>query len=175
MTQLPAPPAGFLPSLILTLIWFLILQSARASMWRLALLALPGTLAHELAHLVVGFLLLARPTGFSVWPKRSGSGWALGSVAFRGINLFNGAFVAFAPLLFLPLAWFGLIRLAAPFWVHHQWGWWFGGTYVISTILFAALPSLQDIKQGGPSLLLYGTLVGLWCLFGPSVWRTGFH
>jgi hypothetical protein len=170
MNNFPAPPAGFLPSMALTVVWVLILQSARASMWRLALLALPGTFAHELAHLVVGFLLLARPAGFSLWPKRSGHGFTLGSVAFRGINLFNGAFVALAPLLFLPLAWFCLIRLAAPFWVNHQWGWWFGGGYLISSILFAAMPSLQDIKQGGPSLLLYGTIAGLW-----FAWRTWFN
>jgi len=175
MNYLPVPPAGFLPSMTVTVVWVLILQSTRASMWRLALLALPGTLAHELAHLVVGFLLLAKPTGFSVWPKRSGHGWTLGSVTFRGINLFNGAAVAFAPLLFLPLAWFCLIRLAAPFWVHHQWGWWFVGGYLISTILFAAVPSLQDFKQGGPSLLLYGTIGGLWWLLRSSVWRSGFH
>jgi len=169
MNNLTVLPAGFLPSMTLAIVWVLILQSARTSMWRLALLALPGTLAHELAHLIVGVLLLARPAGFSLWPKRSGQSWTLGSVSFRGINLFNGAFVALAPLLFLPLAWFCLIHLAAPFWVHHQWGWWFGGGYLISTILFAAMPSIQDLKQGGPSLLLYGTIIGLWWLFGSMV------
>lgn len=170
MNHLPMSPAGLLPSMTLTVVWVLILRSARASMWRLALLALPGTIAHELAHFVIGFLLLARPAGFSLWPRRSGRSLTLGSVTFRCINLFNGAFVALAPLLFLPLAWFCLIRLAAPFWVHHQWGWWFGGGYLISTLLFAAMPSPQDIKQGGPSLLLYGTIGGLWL-----AWRIWFN
>jgi len=175
MTHLPVPPAGFLPSITVAVVWVLILQSARASMWGLALLALPGTIAHELSHLVVGFVLLAEPAGFSVWPKSSRHSWTLGSVTFRRINLFNGAAVSLAPLLFLPLAWYGLIRLAAPFWVHHQWLWWFGMVYLISTIFFAAIPSLQDIKQGGPSLVLYGTVGGLWWLFGSSIWRTLFR
>jgi hypothetical protein len=161
MNYFPIHQAGFLPSLILTAAWFLLLLRARASIWRLALLALPGTFAHELAHFVVGLLLLAKPAGFSLRPKRSDHGWTLGSVSFRGINVFNGAFVALAPISFLPLAWFGLIRLVGPFWVHHQWGWWLAGGYLISTIFFAAIPSFQDIKQGGPSLFLYGTLGGL--------------
>lgn len=175
MTHLPVPPAGFLPSMTVAIVWVFILQSARGSMWGLALLALPGTVAHELSHLVVGFLLMAQPVGFSVWPKGSGRNWMLGSVTFRRINMFNGGAVALAPLLFLPLAWYGLIRLAAPLWVHHQWGWWFGAGYLISTILFAAIPSLQDLKQGGPSFVLYGTVGGLGWWFGSSVWRTWLH
>ena len=175
MTHLPVPPAGFLPSVTVTVVWYFIMQSARASMWRLALLSLPGTVAHELSHLVVGFVLMAEPAGFSVWPKRSRQGWTLGSVTFRRINLFNGGAVALAPLLYLPLAWYGLIRWAAPLWVHHHWCWWFGGVSLISTILFAAIPSFQDLRQGGPSLVLYGTVGGLGWFFGSSVWRTWVH
>jgi hypothetical protein len=155
-------PAGLLPSAALTVILSLIMQHARTSMWRLALLALPGTIAHEMAHFVIGFLLLAKPARFSVWPKQVGDRWVLGSVSFSGINIFNGAFVALAPILFLPIAWFCLIHLGAPFWVNHQWGRWLITGYFTSTILFAAIPSAQDIKQGAPSLFLYGLFGGLW-------------
>jgi hypothetical protein len=175
MTHLPVPPAGFLPSLAAALLWVLVMQPARASIWGIALITLPGTVAHEFSHLLVGFLLMAKPVGFSVWPKRSGRDWMLGSVSFRRINLFNGGAVTLAPLLFLPLVWYGLVKLAAPLWVHHQWGWWLGAAYLISTILYAAIPSAQDIKLGGPSLVFYGTVGGLWWLFGASVWRTLFH
>lgn len=175
MIHLPVPPAGLLPGIAVTVVWVLIFQSARVSMWGLALLALPGTVAHELAHLVVGFLLMAEPAGFSVWPKRSRREWRLGSVSFRRINLFNGAAVSLAPLLFLPLGWYGLIGPAASFWVHHQWGWWVGATYLISTIFYAAIPSLQDIKQGGASLVLYGAVVGVGWWVGSSLWRNWLH
>jgi len=64
--------AGFLPSVALVITVYVLMRSARDSMWRIALLALPGTLAHELMHLIVGFLLRAQPHGFSVakttWP-----------------------------------------------------------------------------------------------------------
>ena len=153
--------AGALPSAALVVVFYALLRGARHTMWRIALLALPGTIAHELMHLVVGFVLHAKPHGFSVWPRRSADGWTLGSVSFANLGLVNGAFVALAPLLLLPIAWWSLVHLLVPFWVDGQWGWWLLGGYLGATALFAALPSLQDIKIGWPSLLLYAVLGGL--------------
>src|SRR2546425_1066726 len=85
--------AGFMPSVALVLIFYALLRALRHSMWRIALLSLPGTIAHELTHLVVGFVLHAKPHGFSIWPRPSGNTWALGSVSFRNIGLLNGACV----------------------------------------------------------------------------------
>jgi hypothetical protein len=50
-----------------------LLRGVRDSMWRVALLSLPGTIAHELTHLIVGLLLHAQPHGFSVWPRPRGN------------------------------------------------------------------------------------------------------
>src|ERR1700693_440930 len=155
--------AGFMPSVALVLIFVAILRALRNSMWRVALLSLPGTIAHELAHFVVGFLLLAKPHGFSIWPRSRGNTWTLGSVSFGNIGLLNGAFVALAPLLLLPIAWMCLIHVLMPLWIDGQWGWWLLAGYLAATALFAALPSFQDIKLGGRSLLLYAALGGfLW-------------
>ncbi|MDC4228034.1 MAG: hypothetical protein MPW15_28340 [Candidatus Manganitrophus sp.] len=65
--------------------------------------------------------------------------------------------------------------MAAPFWTTGQWGWWLLSGYFISTILLAATPSRQDIKLGSPSLLLYGTVGGLWWLWGSPSWRAWFQ
>jgi hypothetical protein len=153
--------AGFIPSIALVLGFYVLLRAARSSMWRIALLSLPGTIAHELSHFVVGMLLLAKPRGFSVWPRADGHTWRLGSVSFGNIGLLNGAFVALAPLLLLPLVWLCVIHLLLPLWNDGQWGWWLLAGYVSATALFAALPSFQDIKLGSPSLLLYAALGGL--------------
>lgn len=155
--------AGFVPSVVLVVIFYALLRGVRNTMWRAALLSLPGTIAHELTHLVVGFLFHATPHGFSIWPRRSGNGWILGCVSFRNIGLLNGAFVALAPLLLLPLAWLCLIHVLVPLWIESQWGWWLLAGYLAATALFAALPSFQDIKLGGLSLLLYAAIsVLLW-------------
>ena len=150
-----------MPSMALVVIFCALLRGLRNSMWRIALLSLPGTIAHELAHFVVGALLLAKPRGFSIWPRALGHTWRLGSVSFANIGLLNGAFVALAPLLLLPLAWLCVIHVLLPFWNDGRWGWWLLAGYLTATALFAALPSFQDMKLGGRSILLYAALGGL--------------
>src|SRR5258708_36266941 len=142
-------------------IFYALLRGARDTLWRVALLSLPGTIAHELAHLVVGFALNAKPHRFSIWPRPHGHGWTLGSVSFRNLGLMNGAFVALAPLLLLPIAWLCLVRILVPLWGDGHWGWWLLGGYLAATALFAALPSFQAIYVGGPSILLYAALGAL--------------
>jgi len=158
-----------MPSAALVLIFYALLR-ARNSMWRIALLSLPGTIAHELAHYVVGAVLLAKPRGLSIWPTAQGQTWRLGSVSFGNIGLLNGALVALAPLLLLPIAWLCLVHVLLPLWNDNQWGWWLLSGYLTATALFAALPSFQDIKLGGRSLLLYAALVGfLWWAYTHSL------
>jgi hypothetical protein len=111
----------------------------------------------------VGALLLAKPRGFSVWPKAVGRSWRLGSVSFGNIGLLNGVFVALAPLLLLPIAWLCLVHVLLPLWHDSRWGWWLLTGYLTATALFAALPSFQDIKLGGRSFLLYAALRGILC------------
>src|SRR2546423_1417711 len=53
--------AGFGPSVALVLVFYALLRGTRDSMWRIAVLSLPGTLAHELMHFIVGTFLLAKP------------------------------------------------------------------------------------------------------------------
>jgi len=147
--------SGLLPSAALVAVFYALLRAARASMWRIALLSLPGTAAHECAHFLVGLLLWARPTRLSLWPQADGRGFRLGSVSFRHIDLVNGAWVALAPLVLLPLSWLGLVHVLLPLWTGRQWGWWLLAGYLTATALFAALPSWQDLKLGARSLLFY--------------------
>ena len=155
---------GFIASAVLVVIFYAFLRSVRDSMWRVALLSLPGTFAHELAHFLVGWILRARPHGFSIWPRPDGRGWRLGSVSFGNIGLLNGVWVTLAPLLLLPLAWLCLVHILMPLWVDARWGWWLLAGYLTATAVFAALPSFQDIVLGARSLFFYvviGVLVWL--------------
>ena len=160
--------AGFIPSVVLLSVFYALLRGVRDSMWRIAVLSLPGTIAHELMHFAVGALLLAKPHGFSVWPKATGHSWRLGSVSFSNIGLLNGACVALAPLLLLPIAWLCLVHVLLPLWNASRWGWWLLAGYLTATALFAALPSWQDIRLGARSLLLYFVI-------GALVWWAYTH
>lgn len=129
--------------------WFinLVIFSRISNIWVYSILSLPGTLAHEAAHFVVGLLLNARPAGFfgglTLIPKRENNGWTLGSVSFYNINSFNALPVALAPMLLL------LTPLLIGFYIDI-------GTLslieksliyiVIAFVAHSAIPSEQDIR-----------------------------
>ena len=65
-----------------------------------AIFVLPGTIIHELLHLIVGFIFNAKPLYFSIWPRQDGPNkWTLGAVGFENIRWYNGAPVGLAPLI----------------------------------------------------------------------------
>jgi hypothetical protein len=126
---------------------------------------LVGVVLHELCHFVAGTLLFARPTGFTIIPRRQENGYRLGAVSFNGLNAFNSLPVALAPL--------GLI--AAAFLVFHYWTEWFAPTLVstlgmylaLFVLIYNSLPSWQDLKIafGWKSIILYGTTSFLVCKY----------
>lgn len=152
-----------LPSGLLVLAWLGLMRGARSSGWQVAAISLPGTMLHEAAHFVVGLLLCAKPVSVSLFPKRDGDSWILGSVGFSNLTLWNAAFVAFAPLLLVGIAWelFGLWM--QPAFSAGQYLSWLLSGYVTACALFSCLPSITDLKVGALSALLYGALgYGLW-------------
>ena len=121
-----------------------VLNRARGSFWLLSLLALPGTCCHELAHWLVGLVLGARPARLTLWPRRVAGGVVLGSVTFRNLRWYNAFFVGVAPLALLPAAWgLFLLRLGAG----PRLDWREAGVvFLLGNLVFAALPSWQDLR-----------------------------
>ncbi|MBF0177426.1 MAG: hypothetical protein HQL63_11360 [Magnetococcales bacterium] len=122
-----------------------------------ALVNLFGTLLHELAHYLVGLLLLAKPSRISLWPQQTPNGLTLGSVTFSNLRFFNTIPTALAPMLLFYLAYqvdqrfFSLLPDTTPNFL----------LYLLSMTLLLenAIPSTTDIKVafghiGG--VLLYG-------------------
>ena len=62
-----------------------------------------GVFVHEVLHLLVGLVTMARPTSFSLIPRSEGGRLILGSVGFVGLNWLNAWITAAAPLLALPI------------------------------------------------------------------------
>ncbi|GLH71301.1 hypothetical protein GETHPA_28340 [Geothrix rubra] len=141
-----------------------VLARARRSFWLISLLALPGTLCHELCHWTVGRLLNGRPVRFTVVPRREGRGFVLGAVAFSNVRWYNAFFIGLAPLLLLPGA-YGLFlwRLGHA----GAFGWpELGLVFLLANLVFAAVPSGQDLRLAARSpfgwLLLAGALAWGW-------------
>lgn len=104
----------------------------------------PVTLAHELMHLLLGFLTHGQPCGFRVWPRRAANGYVLGSVSCRNVRWYNGLFIGLAPVLLLPCALALLIwRLHAAPEVSATEAIW---AYAVACLTYASLPSWQDLR-----------------------------
>jgi hypothetical protein len=141
-----------------------LLNQARRSFWLCALLAWPGTVCHEACHWLVGTLMNGHPVHFTVLPSREGHGFVLGSVALKNLRWYNAFFIGMAPLILLPLA-YGLLlwRLGR----HPVIGWSEAGiVFLLANLVFAAMPSWQDLRIAARSpvgwLLLGGALTLGW-------------
>jgi len=132
------------------------------------LYCLPFTLLHELSHFVAAFLTGGRPSSFSIWPKRVGGRWVLGSVNAVP-TILSAAPTALAPLGWLVVGYYVMpVWNSRPVWVPE---------YLIVVVLYACsaacTPSWQDIKvalRNPFSLILWvgGTYVAilLWPTMG---------
>jgi hypothetical protein len=157
-----------------------LLNQARRSFWLISLLALPGTICHELCHWGMGHLLNGHPVRFTVIPRREGRGFVLGSVALANLRWYNAFFIGLAPLLLLPAA-YGLFlwRLGQ----HPVLGWPEAGVvFLLANLVFGAMPSWQDLRIAARPpigwLLLAGALGWGWTRIGqhqarPVAFRTG--
>lgn len=155
--------AKTLPSLLLILAWLGVMRSTRYSRWQVAVISLPGTFMHELLHGLVGFLLFAKPRSFSIFPKRQGNTWMLGSVGFTNLNIWNSAPVAFAPLVMIGIGWLLYEHWMLPTFMMANYLIWVASGYVTACTFFSCIPSTTDIKAGAVSGLMYGSVgFGLW-------------
>lgn len=129
--------------------------------WFYSLISLPGVFLHECAHAIVGIIFRAgiNLSSFTIFPKRIGDYWVLGSVSFSNINFVNAAPVAMAPLLILLFPWFisHYVNLKALSWYELL------GVFVATAIIcHASIPSTQDFKvmlSKPLGLILWGMII----------------
>ena len=106
--------------------------ASHAGMWVYALVALPGTALHELAHFTLALLLGARPSFPSLIPQRTARGWRLGEVRFHAGRV-RAMFIALAPLLLAPLALWWAAAWQGP----GAWPWYALIVWIVAALLQA--------------------------------------
>ena len=111
--------------------------------------AFPATLAHELTHLVFGWLTNGQPSSLRLLPRRSARGYVLGSVTCNNVRWYNGLLIGLAPLSLLPFTalLFRWRVQSVPTLDLAELGW----IYSIASLMFAALPSWQDLRIAAAS------------------------
>lgn len=140
----------------------LLLRWAQMGIGLFALIAWPGTVAHEACHAAVGLILGAKPRGFTVWPTRIGGGrWRLGSVSFANITWWNAAPTALAPLLLAPAAVWLLRTWALDGFFTDGPVYGAGRAFMCAILLQAAWPSLQDFKVAARGLVPVASVLGI--------------
>ena len=140
----PESPEFYLPVIAALVLMRL---SHRLGMWPYAMLALPGTIAHEFAHYLVALVLRASPSFPTLLPQSTAHGWRLGSVTFRA-GFVRALPIALAPTVLLPLALWWMATFMAPTTggVHYLHAW------VAAALVSASLPSSADFKLALPAL-----------------------
>ena len=129
------------------------------SMVLVSLINIPGTFLHEMSHFLIGFLLNARPTSFTLIPRKSGDAYVTGSVGFKNIKFYNALPSAMAPLLLLVLGyyfnrWF-FANVSINLWTY------FGYIILQTIIIENALPSSTDFRVAFTNLagvIFYGAI-----------------
>jgi len=132
---------------------------------------LPGTIAHELAHFIVGLILLGKPTSFSVIPKEEKDKIVLGSVDFKNIMAINAIPIAFAPILLLPL-FFILSEIFVSLLTRdlmlseYIYLYAIGFGVILSSVLSSSIPSGQDFKVAFSNIkgVIFYSLVSIFTL-----------
>ncbi len=91
--------ARIIPSLLVQIFYYFT-RSHKASIYLLSLIVLPGTLVHELAHLLTAGGLLVRVGEVSLFPEIKENGVKLGHVEIEKTDFIRRALIGFAPVFF---------------------------------------------------------------------------
>lgn len=166
--ELTPPSSSVLLSMLITGAWWVALWRLRRTRWRLAIASLGGTLLHELMHFLAGFLLRARPSRLSVFPRQHENRWTLGTVQLENLTIWNAAPVALAPLALAPLAYFATTYGLPWLLEHRHFTEWVAAGYLAAAGAQACWPSREDWRLAGASLVLYTSLG----LLGAATLRT---
>lgn len=78
-----------------------ITKSKRVSFYLLSIIFLPGTLVHEMSHLIAALITFVPVGRLSLWPEiEENGGVTLGSVAIAQTDPFRRTFIGVAPIVF---------------------------------------------------------------------------
>jgi len=152
---------------VLLVILLAVLQArvGRAGAFWMICWALPGTVLHELAHLIVAVVTGGRPVGFSIVPHRESAGvWRLGSVTISRPGPISALPSALAPLA---------LNLVA-YYLFRNWSRWYPLDLPHTLMMYAAIylfsyssiPSGQDVKVA----LSSRTGMALYTVLGTGWW-----
>lgn len=157
-----------IPSL-LTQIFYFFTRSHKASIYLLSVIVLPGTIVHELAHMLTAGGMLVGVGEISLFPEIREHGVKLGYVEIEKTDFIRRAFIGFAPVFF------GLGILVGGIWLAND-RFFSQGSYPIWLVLVlfylvvvignTMFSSRKDLEGTLGFVVLVGSLLGAFYLLG---------
>ncbi len=153
----------------LYLILFKISKNHKVVVNTLAIIFLPGTIMHELAHLLTAGILLVPVGDMVVVPQIDGDEVKLGSVQIGKVDPFRLTIIGVAPVILGSLSILGLLYFAQ---IYLDFTWWkvFLGLYLIFEISNTMFSSKKDI-EGTIGFVMAILIVGIFLISVLYFWR----
>lgn len=160
-------------SIALSKAFYAITRSYATTVKILAVLYLPGTILHELAHLLMAGVLFVPVGELEVIPKIEGNNVQLGSVQITKTDPFRRMLIGVAPILFGLGALFAIFFFFQMFFPSPVW-WQIGillfAVFVFANTMFSSKKDVEGMLAFGLSILIVlGILVGIAYLFNITI------
>lgn len=157
-----------IPTLLTQFLHFFI-RSRRVSIWLLSILFLPGTLVHEMAHLLTAGVLLVPVGDISLLPEIKEEGVKLGHVEIQKTDPIRRSLIGFAPVFVGLSVLLGMIFYSnANFFQNGNYPIWLIGvlcylSLVIGNTMFS---SRKDLEGSLAIVVIFSSIIGAIYLLG---------
>ena len=135
--------------------------SQRFVVWGMAIINLPGTLIHELAHLIVAPLLLVRAGRLTILPVAKKDHIVMGSVQVPRTDMIRSFIIGVAPVLVGLAIIFGLMWVAEEYQLWSDWRWRLGIGVALFQVGNNMFSSSADMQGSAKLFITLGIIAGL--------------
>lgn len=150
----------------LSILFYKITRSEKATISLIAIVFLPGTIIHEFSHAIMARLLLVPVGKMELMPQLSGESLKLGSVQVGKTDYIRGFFIGVAPFISGTAIILGLLFFS----LQYGWFsiWWIGmliiyAIFVVSNTMFS---SKKDMEGAVQFFVIIGIVIGALYLLG---------
>lgn len=157
-----------LPSLLVALFYFFV-RSHKVAVWLLSIIFLPGTLIHEMAHLLTAGVLFVNVGDISLVPQIHDEGVKLGHVEIQKTDPIRRALIGFAPVFVGLGILIGIIFYAnSQFFSQGSYPFWLIGLviYLMVVIGNTMFSSKKDLEGSFIVVVIFISILGAIYLLG---------
>jgi hypothetical protein len=144
-------------------------RNKKISVWIFAIFFLPGTIIHELSHLVTALVLFIPVGKIKLIPEVEENKVALGSVSFTKVDIFRSTIVGLAPFVIGILTIFALLSYVTQNNLLTNYLWLIVTAYIIFQVGNSMFLSKSDLSSAFKLLLVFLIVYIILYYFGVKI------